>query len=320
MANGKQKSKRNGGNPGKKGKRRLQSRAAGLSNGTGALSVHKPYGNSKGEMLKHGLDAFHNLHVPLPRAVAPYITVRTVRTFSSAHKFFLFGPMRLNAGNERTWTNFIGISSDTPASLLNSNSFDRWTTNIPGSESAGFLECTPAAYSVQLMNDSALQTADGVFYSGRLKTGLTAPDSADTRTTQSLMDGCVAYSPPRILTGGKLALGAVQMDAVPGNMAAMADFTPIAYYPDQINQLWTNATGVEFEGFNPMYLVNNDAKTLQFMVATEWRVRVSPFNPMSSSAIQHTPTSDSLWSEMMQTASRIGHGVKDVINVIDEFL
>jgi hypothetical protein len=228
--------------------------------------------------------------------------------------------MRYNTAVERTWSNWIALSSDTPGGLLNGAIYDRWTTNIPGSESAGFLECTPAAYSVQIMNDTALQTASGVFYGGRLKTGLTSPDSADTRTLQSFMDGCVAYSPPRILTGSKLALGAVQMDAVPGNMSALADFTPIAYSADQVNQSWTNNIGVDFEGFNPMYLVNNDAKTLQFMVATEWRVRVSPFNPMSSSAVQHTPTTDSLWSEMMQTASKIGHGVKDVINLVDEFL
>lgn len=299
-----------------------RSRAIALSNGTAGrmrtpnLSGVGKY--TKKQVLKHGLDAFHNCHVPLPRAVAPYITVRTVRTFSSPDKLVMFGTTIDGRSRNEQWTNCVAITSNAPANGLNTASYTHITIPIPGNESNGFLECTPASMSVQVMSSTALQTADGVFYAGRTKTGLTAPENTDDRTIQSLMDGLVAFAPPRILTGSKLALGAVQIDNIPGNMSSLANFTPILEGGEGPNRNWRSDAFGQFSGFNPSYIINNGGKELQYIVAVEWRARVSPFNPLSSSAVQHVPTSDSLWSEIMSAASAFGHGVQDVIQLLED--
>ena len=267
---------------------RRRARENGLGNGAQhALAENRVSGRNGGtrrQMVKYGLDAFHPIHVPLPRAVAPYLTVRTTTAFSSDDPLMLFGPMRDHPGatdavNFKTtgrWNNLIAIGSPNLTQNLNTGGgFNVQAIPIPGQESSGFLECVPAAVSVQIMNDTALQTANGIFYAGRMKTNISDPDSGDTRTVGSMANALISYSPPRILTGSKLALRAVQINAVPGNMTDLSEFTPVANYNSVNGASWTGKQG--FAGFNPIYVYNPDGKTLQYLVAVEWRVRVSPY-------------------------------------------
>jgi hypothetical protein len=279
-------------------------------------------------MRKYGLDAFHPIHVPLPRAVAPYLTVRTVKAFSSADALLLFGPMRTNqtggvvTPTGPTWNDSIcaSVSAANLTNAMNSASWDFTSIPIPGSETAGFLECVPAAFSVQIMNDTALQSADGVFYAGRMKGNIHNPDASDIRPINQLADSLVSYAPPRILTGSKLSLGAVQINALPGDMTELAEFTPIhRLTPGGAPGIFTGRNRY-FSGFNPTYLYNPEGKTLQFLVAVEWRVRVSPFNPLASSVTSHPPTSDTLWSDIIDGASKLGHGVMDVVEYLEGML
>lgn len=331
MVNGKKNgntgnNKRSNGNGKAGASKARRARAAGLANGAkyavpeNSVS-RRPTGNAQ-TMRQYGLDAFHPIHVPLPRAVAPYLTVRTVRAFSSADALFLFGPMVTEGDSKgKGWNNTIcaAVPNAVMGNALNSNSFNFFTGPIPGDESSGLLECVPASFSVQIMNDSALQSADGVFYCGRMKTNMNNPDPGDTRTIQSLADGLVNYAPPRILTGSKLALGAVQVNALPSDMTDLANFTPIKNMTDVTQTGFTTRTRI-FEGFNPIYLTNPGGKTLQFLVGVEWRVRVSPFSPLSSAVTAHKPVPDATWSDIIDTANRVGHGVIDVIDYMKDLL
>lgn len=310
---------------------RRRARENGLGNGAQhALAENRMSGRPNGtrrQMVKYGLDAFHPIHVPLPRAVAPYLTVRTTTAFSSADPLMLFGPMRDHPGatdniNFKTtgrWNNLIAIGAQSLTQNLNtSGGYNVHAIPIPGAESSGFLECVPAAISVQIMNDTALQTADGVFYVSRMKTNISDPDTADSRTVGSMANALISYSPPRILTGSKLALRAVQINAVPGDMTDLSEFTPIANYNSVNGVSWSGKQG--FSGFNPIYVYNPNVKTLQYLVAVEWRVRVSPYNPLSSAVVSHQPTPDTMWSDIIDTAQRIGHGVVDVIDYMEGLL
>lgn len=265
---------------------------------------------SHGKLKKYGLDAFQEYHVPLPRAVAPYLVVRSVRAFSSNDPFMMFGPSKMTngGGNHGEWSNIVGWSNPGSTNPINGNTWKRWTIGIPGIDS--FMECTPAAYSVQVMNDAALQTADGVFYMGRAKATIDAPDSLDARTVGQLANTLITYAPPRILTGSKLALGAVQANLTPSNLVELGDFETINAYADGTGVGWTDA--FPFSGFNPAYLWNPGGKDLQFLVAVEWRVRPSPFNPMASSVSHHQPSTDNFWNDLIKAGSDLGHGVIDL--------
>jgi hypothetical protein len=326
MANGKKNGNKNGNRNKNTGNGKTTSRASrsvGLANGARhALtesSVSKRASGNAQLMRKYGLDAFHPIHVPLPRAVAPYLTVRTVKAFTSQDKLMLFGTMMETGGQQSKgtlWDNTVAIGvSDLTTPLNSGTGFAMFRVPIPGTESNGFLECVPAALSVQIMNDSALQTADGVFYAGRMKSNITSPDSSDNRTVLDLANNLVSFAPPRILMGSSLVLGAVQINAIPGDMSSLSSFTPIKAYADAASTNWVSNRN--FEGFNPMYLYNPDGKKVQYLVSVEWRVRVSPFNPMSSSVVGHKPTSDTFWSDIIETAGRIGHGVQDVAQYLE---
>lgn len=275
---------------------------------------------SQGKLKKYGLDAFQDFHVPLPRAVAPYLVVRTVRAFSTNDPFIMFGTSKvLNGGSSHgEWNNVIAHSNPDGTNALAGADWKRWTVGIPGIEAGGMMECVPAAYSVQVMNDSALQSASGVFYMGRAKGTIDAPESTDTRTVAEFANTLISYAPPRILTGSKLALGAVQANLTPSNLVELGDFESITSYVDNTGAAWGEA--FPFSGFNPAYLWNPTSQQLQFLVAVEWRVRPSPFNPMASAVSHHPPSTDNFWNDLIKAGSDIGHGVIDLAEWLEGLL
>ena len=167
---------------------------------------------------------------------------------------------------------------------------------------------------MQVISPASLTSAAGIVHIGRTKGTLSNPDPADTRTGQDLADSLLSYSEPRTLPVAKLALGAVQTNAVPSNVGELQDFEVIAAGADSVSKSWWGS-GNNFAGFNPIYIINPNAAELNVTIAVEWRVRVSPFNPMHAAGTLHPPTSPGLWHSIMDAAHNSGHGVEEVAGI-----
>jgi len=264
-------------------------------------------------------DAFNPSHLALPRAVAPYVVIRTTKIYEPATTdrriLNLFGPCIRTTYDAGQWTSSFVLSTN---KMMTDNlgvddgvyrgAFDAMAA---GSWSAASI--TPAAFSVQIMNPQALQSTSGMVYIGRCKNKVNlAEDTTPLRTFQDVADDLISYSNPRLCAAGKLALRGVQVDAVPNNMSELAKFTTGDFKtsgPETLGQSTTR----HFEGFNPIFVYNPDAIPLQYLVCCEWRVRFDPSNPAYAACVSHKPTTDTRWWEHMEHAVRLGNGVIDIV-------
>lgn len=267
-------------------------------------------------VVKHGLNAFSKVHLPLPISAGPYLTVTTRRNIVTSDFLQLYAPQKTASSiqNADDWSNYVGLTMPTATDAIYGQSWKYKTVPSPGSDIGGFFECVPSAFSVQVISPASLTSAAGIVHIGRTKGTLSNPDPADTRTGQDLADSLLSYSEPRTLPVAKLALGAVQTNAVPSNVNELQDFEVISAGADNANKAWWSS-GNNFAGFNPIYIINPNAAELNVTIAVEWRVRVSPFNPMHAAGTLHPPTSPGLWHSIMDAAHNSGHGVEEVAGV-----
>lgn len=303
-------------NPAAKGRAARRTRDNTLANRPGRPGP-LPMGSkdsSDRTLKKYGLDAFHPCHLPLPRAIGKYLVVRTVAAFKASDYLTLFGPSITRSADKTQWNNAVALAFATDLRIINAATTSRYTG--PNPTVFELAQVVPAAFTVQVMNDTALQTAAGVFYMGKCTSGIEVPDISDNRTAKELAESLISFKPPRILTGSKLALRAVKADAVPVDMAEMAEFCSLAVQADIINLNWPgNHNG--FAAFAPIYLVNPGNHELQFMVGTEWRLRFDPTNPAGSAATNHGVKSDNFWNDVIQGIEKLGHGVVDAIEWVE---
>lgn len=174
---------------------------------------------------------------------------------------------------------------------------------------------TPAAFSVQVMNPEALQTSTGMVYIGRVKNQFSLANQNLSSTVGALSQNLVSYCNPRICSAGKLALRGVQVDAVPSDMQALANFSPLATTTD--GDFTAAATSdVDFAGFNPIFVFNPQGVELNALVTVEWRVRFDVSNPAHSACTYRPPSSERTWAQTMQQAVQLGNGVIDIVQAV----
>ena len=113
----------------------------------------------------------------LPRAVAPYTTVRQTTYISDAHKTYLFGTFAHvgntsnNVVDENTWSNALCVtpidSSLAVQTALNTKFY--YGAGLGGTGSAiGRISMAPACITVNISNGQPLQTTAGMIYVGRM--------------------------------------------------------------------------------------------------------------------------------------------------------
>jgi len=287
-----------------------------------ARSSRKRIAKSTGKMqavIKHGLNAFHPLHIPLPISTGKYNVVRVSSVVTSDSYLTLIGAMDYSAAGSHTyhdsaWTNYAGISRSNGTDLLNG----QWNAlSLPsptGSDSRGYAEVVPAAVSVQVVNPASLTTAAGVVYMGRCATTLSGVDAGDTRTVSDLCDALISYSHPKVISGAKLAMSPQQVNCIPANINELTDFKELGPPSDQANPQTSFSwdTAYDFSGFKPAFIINPQKQTLTYRVCIEFRVRLSPFNPMHATQQLHKPVSHDMWHKLVGSAESVGHGVEDV--------
>lgn len=275
--------------------------------------------------LSQALNALHPCHLPLPRAVGAYTVIRTTDIVNSSREAVFFGTFKGPAQQftETTWLSAVAVTNPTTAGLdvaigdsAGSGNAYFYTSSALGESSLNGARMVPAAVTVQIMNGESLQDANGIVYIGRSKTVLDL--MGDGRTWRQVMEELVSYSAPRLCSAGKLALRGVQVNAVPNNMSVLSDFVP-RRIPSSGRQIWNQDNyQVDFEGFGPIFAYNPDNVALKYLVTIEWRMRFDPLNPAYAGHVMHTPASESTWNRVIGEAESLGHGVKDIADVVGD--
>lgn len=265
-------------------------------------------GAAQAQLVKHGLNAFSEVHIPLPVSTGRYHTVRTVRTIAVTDFLTLLGPVRTEHSD---WRTSIAYGFPLATTVLNSGTIRQTTSENPFPSGGNDVECVPSAFSVQVTCNTSLLNAAGVTYIGRMKTGYTAPSPTDTRTASELGSALLSYAKLRMVSNSELVSRPKQVNAIPTNMVDLSEFTPVN---DDADSTTANlgAGNFGFGGFAPLVVYNPTGASLQLQICTEWRVRLDPFNPMHATGIHHTPTPPSLWHQITAAAENAGHGVEEV--------
>jgi len=255
------------------------------------------------------LDARMPRSLGLPRAVGPYTVMRTTRLIGSDADMLLFCPFlsKYNNDVEARWNDWCGVASVNGGANV-SDPGNTLPINMPMSYLGSACEVVPSALTVQVMNPSALQTADGIFAMGRVNQQLDL--STTVGTWNEMKARFVSFYSPRLLSAGKLSLRGVKCDSYPLDMSEYSSFRNIANIEGPIQ--W-------FSNFKPgalapiVFIQNNTTrKEIQFMVTIEWRVRFDPGNPATASHVHHEATPDSVWNSVIKTMSAVGHGIEEL--------
>jgi hypothetical protein len=307
----------------------------GIKQGVGAVTS-RPFGSSKprsgkgrggvgGGWSSSALNAFCPVHAPLPRAVGGYTVVRSTGILTVTEELTLFGTFEnqtsgLLAEGGPYWSNIVAASNAQGGfnSLIDAqdNTVFKALTNLdaPGFNAA---QLVPSAMSLQLMNPNALQTTSGIIMCGRAKNVLQL--EGDTRTWATLADELVSYTAPRLCAAGKLALRGVHGDLIPYNMSKLADFRPLstATSPSFFGTWKATAdSSTDLAGFAPSFIYNPGRTPLNVLVCVEYRTRFDPSNPAHATHRTYTPTTDKSWSNMVKQAESLGHGFRDIVEVV----
>lgn len=279
----------------------------GVTQGVGRTTA-KALGATGGS-LRQSASATHTAHLPLPRAIGPYTVTRLTRIVETASPVVLFGAFRgFDQGPDaETWSNVCAVACQGAASqqIRASGASYRWTLPASGLNGSTLV---PSAFTVSVMNPGALQTTSGIAYGGRAKTQLALHDSAST--WQDFANDFVSYNAPRLFSAGKLALRGVTCDAVPYNMAALADFRPYEQFSDAIFS-WNDTSSLQCQGFAPLVMYNPNEIPLQFIVTVEFRTRFPIQHVAMATHRFHPVASDAAWNSLQQTMATEGHGMRD---------
>lgn len=274
--------------------------------------------------LSECMDAFQPVHLPLPRAIGGYAVVRTtkeIRLGALEDRMVLLGPMKHysaavlpTATNGFNWTNLCAVASPnvagaTALGMNAANNCTRYSFDSMDINSFGSSSLVPAAFSVQIMNGSALQTTNGILYAGRSKQILRLAN--DTRSWETLQTQLLSYTAPRLLAAGKMALRGVQVDAIPCDMNELSGFTQLEYYANDATFTWT-ADFIEHAGFAPIWLFVPKSTPMNLLITCEWRCRFDPSNPAHSTHTTRKPAAEGLWSRAITGMEAAGSGVRDI--------
>lgn len=294
-----------------------------LAQGVGK-TVPKAFGSVKAVGLE-GWDAFMPHHLPLPRSVGAYTVVRTTKLITSNDRVNIFGTFRNTQSASNNWTNICMIRSKDSALPINTTTGTppgnaiRTGVPFPGVPVNGStISVVPAALSVQIMNQNALQTTNGIVAGAVSMTQLDLRDR--TETWAELGNEMISFLRPRLMSAGKLALRGVQADSFPLNMAECSEFAPIESVSDATVPL-NSSLGINPVGWAPIVVINEGSTAdppleLTFLVTIEWRVRFDIGNPAVSSHSHHGVTSDRHWDNLIKNAQSKAHGMRDIADSV----
>lgn len=289
-----------------------------VAQGVGAIS-NVPFGSRVGGDLRCW-DAKLPMHLPLPRAVGPYLVMRTTRRFQSSARALVFGTYKWRPSGSTIaygggWSPICAVHDYAGADPINGH-LNTVTKVMPMDGLGKACTVCPSALSVQVMNPGALMETTGIIYAGVMNTQ--AAIGGRSESYDSYFDKFIEFQSPRLLSAGKLALRGIQINSYPLNMAELSEFTPIQ---QDVDDTVTWAPGsVDFSptGFAPVMVYNSSGPSLalEYLVTTEWRVRFDLDHPASSAHRQHPVASDQLWGSLMAKASALGNGVLDIADVV----
>jgi len=294
-------------------------KVAAMSRKKGGNGKPKVPASNLGVVVRNAFNAFHPMHLPLHTPTGKYLTVKTRKTFNSTDYLSLFGPMTASATND--WTTGAGVTVASGASVMNGSVWKFLGSPLPhggGIGEDGLVECVPAAYSVQIMSPSSVTTAKGVVAIGRLPASIDVPGASDTRTIASFSDAILSFGTPRYVTGAALCLTPMQVNCTPTNLTEYSNFTSVLpQTSDSAATSWhsgvSTPSGVpNFAAMAPIYIVNTGGENVQITICIEWRVRLSPFNPLHSSGTYHAPVSQDFLHKVMSYANSMATGVEEV--------
>jgi hypothetical protein len=320
MVNAKNKrtSKNNNGQR-KSQQRPVRTRPIGRRNG---VAKRRGTANHAYELSKRVFNAFHPHHLPLSTPMGPHLVVTTRTSFTTDNYLTLIGTMTQGSNpdvtNKREWTNKVAMSTGgagiTPVGQTTYDAdYNQITVPAPSIDMDSF-NVVPAAISFQVSGTDSLTNASGVVYIGRTKNILSTP-TADGNTIFGLGKGLISFSNPKTMSVAALTMRPQQVNCLPGNHADMADFEQMQKYDDSTGPwkgLPSNYGSFEFAGFKPGYILNPNNRPLLITVAVQWRVRLSPMNPMHSSLTHYPPTPAPIWHAITSAAEHVANGVEDV--------
>lgn len=246
------------------------------------------------------------------------VTTRT--SFTTDNYLTLIGTMTKKSYPDTTvkreWVNRVAMSTGgsgiTPVGQsVYGADYNQLTIPAPTMDMDDF-NLVPAAVSFQVTGTDSLTNASGVVYIGRTKNILASPAN-DGTTIYGLGKGLISFSNPKIMSVAALTMRPQQVNCLPGNHADLADFEQMQKYDDTTGP-WNDAStpGTEFAGFKPGYILNPNNRPLLITVAVQWRLRLSPMNPMHSSLTHYPPTPAPVWHAITNAAEHVAHGVEDV--------
>lgn len=316
--------KNNGGR--RKQQRPVRTRPIGRRTG---VAQRRGAANHAYELSKRVFNAFHPQHLPLSTPMGPHLVVTTRTSFTTDNYMTLVGTMMKraipSAPGKREWTNKVVMSTGgagiTPiGQTVYDSDYNQITVPAPTMDMDDF-NVVPAAVSFQVSGTDSLTNASGVVYIGRTKNILASPAN-DGTTIAGLGKGLISFSNPKTMSVAALTMRPQQVNCLPGNHADLSDFEQMEK-SDDLTGVWTDvmegfgaeqagSVGLEFAGFKPGYILNPNHRPLLVTVAVQWRVRLSPMNPMHSSLTHYPPTPAPIWHAITKAAEHVASGAEDV--------
>jgi hypothetical protein len=256
-------------------------------------------------------------HLPLPRAVGPYLPVRATRVLRSDRAVNIFGAFRREGGQAGIggdWNNVIALTSVDETQPINAaaNAY-LYTMPLAGfGAGTSALTLVPAAITLQVMNREALNSTTGIIYAGVMSTQADIRGRTETWSTYAAR--FIEFMAPRLMSAGKLCLKGVQVNSYPLSMSQLSEFTTLVNSTDAA--VTYDSALPHLEGFAPIMVYNPDKVELEYLLTVEYRVRFDLANPASAAHRHFTVASDSTWDKLMRQAVALGHGVRDIADVV----
>lgn len=285
-----------------------------LASGVGSLP-RRAFGCSLGYSLSCW-DAKHPHHLPLPRAVGPYSVIRATKRIQITTIANIIGTFqRTNASfnNKGCWSEMIMVTDKTATNPISGGTTPNcqgFSMELGGLGDAATL--VPSALTVQIMCPTNLQSSNGIVYAGVMNTQAQA--GGRTETWDSYMNKFVQFQTPRLMAATKLALRGVEISSYPLNMAEVSKFSSLDRTPDGDFE-WDGGAFEPF-GWAPIVIYNPEAAKLELLITVEYRVRFDLDHPASASHRHHPMASDSMWDQLTRKAVALGHGVRDIADVV----
>jgi hypothetical protein len=312
--------KKNGNGGGRRPKNKGPRRAPGpsrtyasnvLTQGCGALPP-KPWGGRDTYSI-NAWDAKVPQHLPLPRAVGPYTVIRATKRVSSNAAASVIGAFMLSPTapvGPGCWSTVCMMTSvNKDAFISAADNCNRHCMQLNLGSAATLV---PSAITVQIMCPTALDTASGFIYAGTMNTQALIAGRAEKWA--GYFERFIQYQAPRLLSAGKLVLRGIQVNSFPMNMSRVSEFTPT--YQGVDGTITWNLSQEEPTGWAPILVYNPNNAVLEYLVTVEYRVRFDLENPAAASHTHHKVATDTTWNNMIKQATAMGHGVKDIADVI----